>query len=154
MGAKSFAELRLALEIMFEGVEGAGMLPVAGVDEVSEGARGGRGQMIRSWPNSPLLISTTPLPPDQAGSASFSTAVGAASSVCVGELVTVSYREAGSAGGGTGGGAGSEAHVLVEWEGGRVGDTVADAVVAVLLQVWNLVWGEGGGGSSITCAVT
>ena len=94
--------------------------------------------MIRSWPHSPPLISTPPpLPSDQAGSASFSAAAGAASSVCVGELVTVSYREAGSTSGGMGGGAGSEAHVLVEWEGGRVGDTVADAVVAVLLQVCN-----------------
>ena len=49
--------------------------------------------------------------------------------------MTVSYREAGSTSGGMVGGTGSEAHVLVEWEGGRVGDTVADAVVAVLLQV-------------------
>ena len=34
-GNKTFAELRLALEIMFEGVEGSGMLPVAGIGEVS-----------------------------------------------------------------------------------------------------------------------
>ena len=36
MGNKGFAELRLALEVMFEGVEGAGLLPVSGVgaDEV------------------------------------------------------------------------------------------------------------------------
>ena len=31
--------------------------------------------------------------------------------------------------------AGYQTHVLVEWEGGRVGDMVADAVIAVLLQV-------------------
>ena len=37
--------------------------------------------------------------------------------------------------GSTGGAAAGEAHVVVEWEGGRVSDMVADAVVAVLLQV-------------------
>ena len=37
-GRKTFAELRLALEIRFEGVEGSGMLPVAGaLEEVRYG---------------------------------------------------------------------------------------------------------------------
>ena len=61
----------------------------------------------------------------------------AASSVKIGDIVTVSYRQplAAAVFSGGGGGGGSDAHVLVEWEGGRVGDTVADAVVVVLLQV-------------------
>ena len=52
----------------------------------------------------------------------------------IGDLVTVSYRQPSAAAEFMSGG-GSEAHVLVEWDGGRVSDTVADAVVAVLLQV-------------------
>ena len=102
-GAKSFAELRLALEIMFEGVEGAGMLPVAGVDEVRRRALGeGADQVSASFsadrcssarylintasprlltlltrrgrPCPPILCSPLPLPPKQTGLASFSPA--------------------------------------------------------------------------------
>ena len=47
--------------------------------------------------------------------------------VSVGGVVTVAYRPAS--------GVGSSPHVLVEWKGGRAVDAVADAVVAVLLQV-------------------
>ena len=39
---------------------------------------------------------------------------------------------------------GIDSHVVVEWEGGRVGDMVADAVVAVLLQVRRPREREGG----------
>ena len=38
-----------------------------------------------------------------------------------------------------------DASLLVEWEGGRMGDCVADAVVAVLLQVGGWVGGLGRG---------
>lgn len=48
--------------------------------------------------------------------------------VVVGELVTVRYVPADDA-------SGVVSHVVLEWEGGRQGDMVADAVVAVVLQV-------------------
>eukprot|EP00798_Chlamydomonas_sp_ICE-L_P001513 gene1513-32891_t len=50
-----------------------------------------------------------------------------AMSVTVGDHVTVTYHPANAS-------TGLAAHVLVEWEGGKIGDMVADAVVAVLLQ--------------------
>eukprot|EP00195_Chlamydomonas_chlamydogama_P006597 CAMPEP_0202904758 /NCGR_PEP_ID=MMETSP1392-20130828/30978_1 /ASSEMBLY_ACC=CAM_ASM_000868 /TAXON_ID=225041 /ORGANISM="Chlamydomonas chlamydogama, Strain SAG 11-48b" /LENGTH=723 /DNA_ID=CAMNT_0049592553 /DNA_START=19 /DNA_END=2190 /DNA_ORIENTATION=+ len=88
VGEKPFSDLRLALEVMFEGVEGAGTVPVSGVRASEDQTEGGP-------------------------------------SVRVGDHVTVSYRTASL---------GTDAHVVVEWEGGKVGDMVADAVVAVLLQ--------------------
>ncbi|PNW75066.1 hypothetical protein CHLRE_12g498050v5 [Chlamydomonas reinhardtii] len=86
-----FTAIRLALEVMFEGVEGAGTLPVATAPD----AEGGKG--------------------------------GESLAVVVGELVTVRYVPADDA-------SGVVSHVVLEWEGGRQGDMVADAVVAVVLQ--------------------
>ncbi|KAG1655990.1 hypothetical protein FOA52_016318 [Chlamydomonas sp. UWO 241] len=103
-GDKTFTELRLALEVMFEGVEGAGTIPVSGASSPSAS----RGQ--------------TPEPKDTAQQPE-------ELAVRVGDLVTVTYRPAASKPG-----LGGEAHVLLEWAGGRVGDAVADAVAAVLLQ--------------------
>ncbi len=48
--------------------------------------------------------------------------------VVVGDAVTLSYVPADDV-------ADVVAHVVVEWEGGRHGDMVADAVIAVVLQV-------------------
>jgi hypothetical protein len=47
--------------------------------------------------------------------------------VTVGDAVTVGYRAASPA-------AGYESHAVVKWRGGAVGDMMADAVVAVILQ--------------------
>lgn len=88
---KPFSEVRLALEVMFEGVEGAGHLPVC-----SAKREGGEQQQ------------------EEEG-------------VQVGDIVLVLYRPANA-------GLGYPAHVVLEWEGGAIGDMVADAVVAVLLQ--------------------
>jgi cleavage and polyadenylation specificity factor subunit 3 len=116
---KPFADIRLALEVMFEGIEGSGHLPV------------------RS-------ISTPPPPPSAAGAASGGhgdakqqqqpAAAAAAerqreqeAAVSVGDVVVVRYRPANAA-------LGYDAHVVLEWAGGSKGDVVADAVLAVLLQ--------------------
>ncbi|GFR43562.1 hypothetical protein Agub_g4655 [Astrephomene gubernaculifera] len=85
-----FSVIRLALEVMFEGVEGAGTLPVTSV----AGAAGKGGEVL---------------------------------AVVVGDTVTVRYVPADDA-------AGVDSHVVLEWEGGRQGDMVADAVIAVVLQ--------------------
>ncbi|GIL46993.1 hypothetical protein Vafri_3840 [Volvox africanus] len=85
-----FSVIRLALEVMFEGVEGAGTLPVTSVP----GAGGKGGEVL---------------------------------AVTVGETVEVRYVAADDA-------SGTDAHVVLEWEGGRHGDMVADAVIAVVLQ--------------------
>lgn len=53
---------------------------------------------------------------------------GESQAVVVGDAVTLSYVPADDV-------AGVDAHVVVEWEGGRHGDMVADAVIAVVLQV-------------------
>lgn len=47
--------------------------------------------------------------------------------VRVGDIVLVKYRKGNPA-------QGYESHVVVEWEGGSIGDMVADAVIAVILQ--------------------
>ncbi|GIL98418.1 hypothetical protein Vretimale_3784 [Volvox reticuliferus] len=85
-----FSVIRLALEVMFEGVEGAGTLPVTSV----QGAGGKGGEVL---------------------------------AVTVGETVEVRYVAADDT-------SGTVAHVVLEWEGGRHGDMVADAVIAVVLQ--------------------
>ncbi|KXZ41549.1 hypothetical protein GPECTOR_400g230 [Gonium pectorale] len=85
-----FSVIRLALEVMFEGVEGAGTLPVASL----QGADGKAGEVL---------------------------------GVVVGDTVTVRYVPADDT-------AGVDSHVVLEWEGGRHGDMVADAVIAVVLQ--------------------
>lgn len=77
-------QVRLALELMFEGVQGAGDL--GGVTGDSSGA-----------------------------------------SLRIADAVSVT-RVPGAA-------AGAPAHLLLEWEGGAVGDMLADATVALILQV-------------------
>ena len=98
---KPFAELRLALEIMFEGVEGAGHIPVVSA-------------------RSPPEVSN--------GNLTASSKIEGAEAVRIGEIVTVSYMPGNAR-------KGSQDHVVLEWEGGAIGDIVADAVVAVILQV-------------------
>ncbi|MEW5313014.1 MAG: hypothetical protein WDW38_004610 [Sanguina aurantia] len=87
-----WTDVRLALEVMFEGVEGSGHLPVLTSSPSGEGGSGKE-----------------------------------APAVTVGGIVTVTHQAADPA-------SGSCAGVHIEWEGGRVGDMVADAVIAVLLQ--------------------
>ena len=85
--------MRLALEVMFEGIQGAGDLGHI----TSNGLPPGQGQLLR-----------------------------------VGEAVTVMYKE----------GTPQQPkqapvapHVVLEWQGGSEADMIADAVVAILLQV-------------------
>lgn len=81
-------QVRLALEVMFEGTKGDTDL----------------GQII----------------------ASTSQDAGVTQSLKVGNAVTVSYKaEEGS----------QPAHVVLEWQGGSTSDMVADAVIAIILQV-------------------
>ena len=121
VGETSFSALRLALEVMFEGVEGAGVMPVEGLRGVKEEEGGGGLTSAMSIKNKDQLEASAPLgmtsEPDP-------------QSVRVGGMITVSYYQKASEGGSGGGG-----HVVLEWEGGQVADVVADAVVAVLLQV-------------------
>jgi len=104
---RSLTEVRLALEIMFEG---------------------GGPLTVRSSPSPP------PVAASAAAAAAAATAAGGGDAarfdtarLRVGELVDVVYREGNPE-------AGYERHVVVEWAGGPAGDLVADAVVAVLLQ--------------------
>ena len=94
-----FMEVRLALEIMFEGVEGHGHMPVTSTGGSPQGEE----------------------------------------EICVAGLVTVTYK-------GGHPGRGVQPHVLVQWVGGSVDDMLADAVVAVILQVGGWSGGEGGDG--------
>lgn len=107
---KPFSEIRLALEIMFEGIEGAGHLPVKSAQppaaSSSSGPGSGPGPGPGSWPDSADLQEEC---------------------VEVGEIVRVRYRPANSK-------LGYDTHVVLEWAGGSKGDVVADAVLAVLLQ--------------------
>ena len=58
--------------------------------------------------------------------ASASQEAGVSQSLNVGNAVTISYKaEEGS----------HPAHVVLEWEGGSTSDMVADAVIAIILQV-------------------
>ena len=86
-------QVRLALEMMFEGIQGAGDLGHV----TSNGLPPGQGQVLR-----------------------------------VGEAVTVMYKE----------GMPQQPkqapvapHVVLEWQGGSEADMIADAVVAIILQV-------------------
>lgn len=103
---KSFSEIRLALEVMFEGVEGSGTLPVKSVQPSEAAAEGGSSSSADG--------SASPGPEDE-------------QAVCVGDIVTVRYRLGNAL-------LGYEPHVVLEWAGGSKGDVVADAVLAVLLQ--------------------
>lgn len=93
------AQVRLALEVLFEGVQG--VAPDMGGVQTGSSSSGS------------------------------TTAQGKALSTCgdvlrVADTLTLTHRP----------GAGAEgASALLEWEGGPVGDVVADAVIAVILQV-------------------
>lgn len=106
---KPFSEIRLALEIMFEGVEGSGALPVKSAQSAGAGS---------SSNSSGAGAGGSP-----------SAAAGGVQEECVevGEIVRVTYRPANSQ-------LGYETHVVLEWAGGSKGDVFADAVLAVLLQ--------------------
>lgn len=102
---KPFSDIRLALEVMFEGIEASGHLPVKSVN-----------------------------PPPAASAASSSNAAAnppqdqqREEAVSVGDIVTVTYRLGNPT-------LGYDSHVVLEWAGGSKGDVVADAVLAVLLQ--------------------
>ena len=60
----------------------------------------------------------------------------------VGDHVTLTYKEGDEAAGSGAGGAGAAPprgpHVVLEWQGGSEADMVADAVVAIILQVGGL----------------
>lgn len=99
---KPFSNVRLALEVMFEGVEGAGQVPVTGT---------GSGAATAAT----------------AGASDGAAGESTSDSLSVGGIVTVRHRPADRK-------LGYSSHVVVEWEGGAVGDMVADAVVAVVLQ--------------------
>ncbi|MEW5299365.1 MAG: hypothetical protein WDW36_002388 [Sanguina aurantia] len=108
-----WTDVRLALEVMFEGVEGSGHLPVL---TSSPSGEGGQRQdcddtLTPTLPSASLLCHSGQEAP----------------AVTVGGIVTVTHQAADPA-------SGSCAGVHIEWEGGRVGDMVADAVIAVLLQ--------------------
>ncbi|KIZ07536.1 Cleavage and polyadenylation specificity factor subunit 3 [Monoraphidium neglectum] len=127
--AKPFSALRLALEVMFEGVEGAGHLPVKTAP--SRGGSSGGGS-----PSKEEQQQADAGPPgqqqqqqqqqqkqeqQQRDGDDFDEAV------VVGDAVVVGYRRANP-------GLGFDSHAVVKWQGGAVGDMVADAVIAVILQ--------------------
>ena len=51
---------------------------------------------------------------------------GVSESLCVGDAVTVSYKAQDGA---------DQAQVVLEWEGGSTSDMLADAIIAIVLQV-------------------
>ena len=84
------SQIRLALEVMFEGTKGDTDLAQITASATQE--------------------------------------AGVSQSLNIGNLVTISYKaEEGS----------HPAHVVLEWEGGSTSDMVADAVIAIILQVCN-----------------
>ncbi len=112
----SFSDLRLALEVMFEGVEGAGHLPVTtGLASPSHTTTAKAAPTASGQENADLEQQQQPQKQQE-------------QAISIGGVVTVRYRPGNTA-------AGYESHVVLEWEGGVVGDMVADAVVAVILQV-------------------
>ncbi|KAF5839966.1 beta-lactamase-like protein [Dunaliella salina] len=173
---RPFSALRLALEIMFEGVEGSGMLPVTGVKhqrredhqgasvqgqqlqeqqqqqqqqqqrDASVGGGKGEGPQVKVKQEQPEEHQGVQVAGHGAlqGEGQAGHCEGGRNRVAdderrqqqqqrevtavrVGDLVTVTYvPECPRGTYGT--------HVVVEWEGGRVADMVADAVVAVLLR--------------------
>lgn len=101
---KPFSDIRLALEVMFEGIEGGGHLPVKSLSNTAATA-----------------ASDSITPPAAAAEQQPEQAVS------VGDIVTVRYRPGNPQ-------LGYDSHVVLEWAGGSKGDVVADAVLAVLLQ--------------------
>jgi cleavage and polyadenylation specificity factor subunit 3 len=129
---RPFAEVRLALEVMFEGVEGAGHLPVRQLRRSSSpsgtDAEGAQGSPAQTQKEGPAAAAGAAL--DSSGQQQGQQAAAAAEepqAVSVGGVVTVTHRPGDSA-------RGYGPHVVLEWAGGSKGDVVADAVLAVLLQ--------------------
>eukprot|EP00879_Flechtneria_rotunda_P030549 GHRR01033195.1.p1 GENE.GHRR01033195.1~~GHRR01033195.1.p1 ORF type:complete len:643 (+),score=196.64 GHRR01033195.1:256-2184(+) len=113
---KPFQDIRLALEVMFEGIEGSGHLPVKTAQPagtVSPSSSRSCGSSLDSGASEMVKPQVVPEESEQA--------------VRVGDVVTVWYRPGNTA-------LGYESHVVLEWAGGSKGDVVADAVLAVLLQ--------------------
>jgi cleavage and polyadenylation specificity factor subunit 3 len=104
---KPFSEIRLALEIMFEGIEGAGHLPVKSAQPPGSSSGSSGPGASKAGPGSSADVQEQ--------------------CVEVGEIVRVRYRPANDT-------LGYDTHVVLEWAGGSKGDVVADAVLAVLLQ--------------------
>jgi cleavage and polyadenylation specificity factor subunit 3 len=104
---KPFSEIRLALEIMFEGIEGAGHLPVKSAQPPGSSSSSSGPGASKAGPASSADVQEE--------------------CVEVGEIVRVRYRRANDT-------LGYDTHVVLEWAGGSKGDVVADAVLAVLLQ--------------------
>lgn len=102
---KPFSDIRLALEVMFEGIEGGGHLPVKSLSSHNLAAMPG---------SSPTPVAAA-------------TEVEQEQAVSVGDIITVRYRPGNAS-------LGYDSHVVLEWAGGSKGDVVADAVLAVLLQ--------------------
>jgi hypothetical protein len=100
---------------MFEGVEGAGVVPVTGVRSPAH------------RPSSPADASAAAGPAGPGSEDSSGQGV-EGESLRIGDVVTATFRAANPK-------ANIISHVVLEWESGSIGDMVADAVVAVILQV-------------------
>lgn len=149
-------QVRFALEVMFEGV--CGTAAAGGVQSLTPGQQAEQGQVLRvSWLPSAALPSPvqTAALPHRVGQPGLWYHNAAACPLSrlplpqhphplpaalltgqVGDAVTVTYKE----GGGKAGVSSASApplgpHVVLEWQGGSEADMVADAVVAIILQV-------------------
>lgn len=90
---QAWSDIRLALEVMFEGVEGAGLMPVTSVSPMAtdDGAAGASGSTAAGAAGSTDGEGST----DGAGVGPGSEAMAAeAQAVCVGDVVTVTYKQA------------------------------------------------------------
>lgn len=68
---------------------------------------------------------------------------GVSQSLNVGNAVTISYKAEERS---------YPAHVVLEWEGGSTSDMVADAVIAIILQVCTVAYGPTGEGNTLDTA--
>jgi cleavage and polyadenylation specificity factor subunit 3 len=124
--AKPFSDVRLALEIMFEGVDGAGHMPVKSGPSPTSSPGRGEGQAGKQQDGG--AAAAGPSYSAAAGGVGGGGEAGGVDEVInVSGLVTVRYKPGVAT-------AGYDSHVLVEWQGGSKGDLVADAVIAVILQ--------------------
>jgi len=117
--SRGFAAVRLALEVAFEGVEGSGRMAVRSSRSrsrsadaaVADAKKGGADEQDGG----------------DADAAARAELEGEEEAVTIGGVVAVRHRRADPS-------RGHGRHVVIEWEGGALGDLVADAVVAVVLQ--------------------
>jgi hypothetical protein len=144
---KPFAVLRLALEVMFEGVEGAGHHPVKTAPGSKAGSGGGSGAASPARPEAGAgagpgaaakreegegVRGGEPQQQQQGQQHQGQQQQGQGADafdegVTVGDAVAVGYRAANPE-------LGYDSHAVIQWRGGAVGDMLADAVVAVVLQ--------------------